>query len=426
MDPTYFGIDIILYPKGMRGKTLQEQGRVIEINGANSGSSFYKMGETGFYRRAARWMAQRGTVLLPYDITSEFMREQTEANRSATSEVSQCAHTTIDMHAQLQDEHPCTNFHIFHDYSIDSVRSRTRDPHAYSSSKSLPFLRALREQGLAHKTYDSFTVANGVLRITRSVVPDDVLAAYPEQPIDEPRRVWPISESFPYWCEVEHIAVADIGLVFSSLNRGCERELGRERIVNGTYLDDLSFQKDIQQFSGALFGLDSGLNYGLADMLPSGILIGGGMHTPDAVATFVRQHGELFVTKPLDGSQGTGVRIRDANEVLAMARQVFYDPSPAARARAYADHLVSFSLGKQPTVAGVLLAQPLIPSTLVSHPSGSSYPACARAIVGDGAFLGAAWRSSCNDEGSLTDRLVHNVGRGAAYLPIEDQDLPVI
>ena len=57
MNQTFYGVDIILLPEEERGSELHNQGKVIEINGLNSGASFYKIGQMDFYKNVMKRFA---------------------------------------------------------------------------------------------------------------------------------------------------------------------------------------------------------------------------------------------------------------------------------------------------------------------------------------------------------------------------------
>jgi len=103
-------------------------------------------------------------------------------------------------------------------------------------------------------------------------------------------------------------------------------------------------------------------------------------------------------------------------------RPPFHDDSAQAIKEGYRDLGLDFLLGNLDLESLPVVFQRAIPSMKVTDPdTGNKYPACARVIVQNGEAVRAFWRSSMKDEGSLTERLRHNMTNGAGIMPVSPE-----
>lgn len=420
---TFYGVDIILYPEKKRGSQLHEQGKVIEMNGHKSGASFYKIGDMKFYSKIMQEFARntKGRILLHHDPEWEFKKKESEEIVQAKKEYHM---DQLERSKKLQkylEENPLRNFYSVHDYSIEKLNWENEYYKDYKPNLDLFYLNAAKELGIDASAFIGINLFGGVVKYTVKTIDPEFLSKYPQPSLDKP-----VAE-LPYGvvpkCNFEQIytALENIGLIWTSFTRGDINLAGRERLLNGYFEECILGDK-------ALFYLYSSLlpekKRTLDKFIPNTFLYGAGLHTRTEFNRWLGScRSPFFVKKPLGESHGIGVEFTTREQMYKYDRSPFHDNSSSAIKEGYVKLLLDFIVGDSNLSRETVLFQEAVESAkILDQETGERFPACARAIVQNGKYQGAIWRSNKTNDGNLTERLRHNVTNGAEVMPVSDED----
>jgi len=427
MDQTFYGVDIVLLPERKRGRELHEQGKVIEINGLNSGASFYRIGDLSFYRRVMQEMAKHahGRILLPYDPEWEFKRRESPELKKAKEQVRLEQLTRTQKWQNTLTTNPPTNFFSVHDHIVEKSDWEHKSEDQFKRSMSSFYLKAARELGIDVDSLIGLVSSGGLVKYTRKEIDPTYLKQFSQEFLDgdEPLAELPSGTIPPTTLRDVYLPIEEVGLIWYNLSKEKEQSMGRRKFLNGFFAEAVLKDKALFYLYSRFLAKEKRV---LEKFLPSSFLYGLGMHTQkDFREWFSSCKTDLFVKKPLFEAHGIGVGFMTREEMKRYDRSPFYNPSPNAVREGYRKLVMDLVLGDINLSQETVIFQEAVESMKVEDPGdGKKYTACARAIVQNGKFVKAMWRSSQKDdtEPDLTARLRHNVTNGASILPVSERD----
>ena len=425
MNQTFYGVDINLKPKHLRGTQLHEQGKVIEINGGNSGASFYKLKDYDFYKRVMKNFADNtdGLILMNYDPELEYQRIPSGDMEKAREELyleekSRRKHIEVYL-----ENNPLHNFYSIKEFLNERIEWKHNNANNFKRNQTGLYLRAAQELGLNIDTFGNIKSFSGLLKYRNKKLKgnsysDFIFKDQGDNPIAQLRD----GEIVPFEYSENYLPLEKLGLLWSNVCTTDEKLMGRDKFVNGVFEEEVLSNKALFYFYSQFLSPEK---RELEKFLPSSFLYGLGLHTREGFNDWVKStDSELFVQKPLRGSHGIGVNFLTRKQIDKYDRSPFLNSSSLAIKEGYKDLFMSIVL-KEIDIHDLVIFQEAIPSQLITdEESGEKYPACARAIVQNGKFQGAIWRSNKKNgpDLTLTERLRHNITNGAQVMPVSDED----
>ncbi|MBR9701069.1 hypothetical protein GOV11_04345 [Candidatus Woesearchaeota archaeon] len=420
MGHTLFGVDIILHPEKQRGKALHEQGKVIEINGRNSGASFYKIGQHEYYRKFMREIdrATGGKKTLFHISPFWLYKIPDPNNRNRKRQLKEQAEYCESAAEHDLKHRPliATSQHL-HEKAVYEAQSLDR---TYFPQAALYMFAALQEK-IDVEGYESLAIALNKIKKIRSwgleqLKVEDLLKIRKGKHLG--KRKWNTGVPIEMYHQYEDLT--DIGLVWGSLNRHFESKL-EGKVFNENGLEHVVSNKALFHFMSSLKRPKRGK---LEKFLPRTTMYGNGLHTRAGFNRWVRDSdSRVFVIKPLDECHGIGVQFLTRKQLEKYDSHIFNTPKEN-----YSWVLETLSLD---FVAGLydsnqsILVQETVPSMKLEE-NGEKFTACARAIVLNGSYMGSIWRTNKNSRGSLTDRYRHNITNGAQVMAVGSKEETII
>lgn len=429
-EPTFYGVDIILLPEEIRGEQPHEKGKVIELNGRKSGASFYKAGDYGFYHRVMRNIQEHTgdrRVLLHYSPSTEFKQERRSYEEQTLAEKFDDQERKAREWEEQEETAPMYNAPPLCNIDLENVERKREKKDEFKPSVKRFYYHAAQQLGLNVDTAEALTTARGILRYRHEEVDEEYDWAedgfWRGEPIAElPREDIPVPNQ-----EIRRIPTEEIGLLWirSSPNAVERKVLGRDRVFNDRFISDIINDKLLFHYASRLVEPEERV---FDPFLPDTFVYGLGLHTQDQFQDWMQETDPPFyVQKPVLGSGGRGVRMHTPEDMEQFDRTPFHSTDPDDIAAGYRDLVLDYMVESNDFYDAMdthlALLQEGIPSHNVKHPdTGEHHPACARAIVVNGEYMGAIWRSNQAEDNDLTEQLRHNVAAGADVLPVTEEE----
>lgn len=428
MEQTYYGVDIVLHPKKERGKKIYEQGKVIEINGSRSGSSFYKVGDMDFYSKVVNEFSRAcggEKIFTMFNIESAFKFENDEPTKNSLDEY---YIKEIEDQKKTDKTYRKNNFVSVNDLKYERLEWEKVARDGFFMPPAFFFLNAAGKESIDIDYFSEVNFSNGLLSYKNWTIEDEFKKSLPKNKPGDPLAVIPPGGRFQKKSGESILPIEAVGLVISSLDMlALERGLGRSRVLNGAYLEGITDDKALLYFASSLLPKEK---KGFENFIPKSFLYGSGIHTKKKYKKWLSSiDSKLFVKKPVVGSHGIGVEFLSREDMNKYAVSPFYDNSKKKVKDAYFRIMFDFLLDTFNFNDDVVVFQEASRSSkVVDEESGKKYHACARAIVQNGKYVGAIWRSNKKSGNGTTvlDRHKHNITNGAGAMPVSKEDELII
>ncbi len=217
----------------------------------------------------------------------------------------------------------------------------------------------------------------------------------------------------------------DISLFRGVRNGLFERIMGERK---DTYFNS-RFSEEVFDNKGILFGLDElfpDLGINLRKYQPKSTVWGCGLtNVEEARAWFRATAAARYVRKPLEGSQGRGIRFFEEREFLE-GRESHLDRPEDVEA-AYLNLSIDVAMSGADIAKRAVLIQEFVPSVPILH-DGKLYDGCARVVLANGTYIKGQWRVGRAPLDSLEsdDRKLRantSVGSSVVEMSAEHEDI---
>ncbi len=434
-EPTFYGVDIILLPEEERGTAPHEKGKIIELNGRGAGASFYEIGDTAFYHRVMNKMrSQVGdrTLLLHHSPTTAFKEWKPQYAELTREDLLTAKERQALAWQEQEEDTPLYNTPPICNIDLEKVERQREKQDEFKPSVMRFYTRAAEELGLNVDTCDTYAAAQGLIRYTRKELDEpyqwqdedafwsgEPLATLPKEDIPRARDI------------VERRHLADIGFVWTRTSPSAMEPpiLGRGKVFNDAFTRDLVGDKALFHYASQLLAPEERV---FDPFLPDTFLYGLGFHTQEWFQDWLHStEAEFYVQKPVSESMGRGVQMHTPKQVQRYDTTPFHSAIQEDIETGYRNLVIDYLFAakdyRNAMNTHAALFQEGIPSHTVEDPeTGGRYPACARAIVVNGDYMGAIWRSTRDADGDLTQQLRHNTAAGADVLPVTEEEDAVL
>ncbi|MBI4451385.1 hypothetical protein HY642_05400 [Candidatus Woesearchaeota archaeon] len=389
---TIYGVDIKIPPEGAP--------RIIEINGVDFGTDFYKMPDSGehYYRTAAKELgkAARGR---PVYIESDWCRGLSIRRTYAANDCKQAI--------KIKTTAPDWRLLPFEQSWVEQLEQDRAAFQAEKRSEIYPpepryYLAAARAQGIDARVFENARAEDDCLQF-------DTLCG----------RWQPVIDAVDVRVQIESNRPSQIGLVWA--NQPTLRKLvGFMRSPSAKFLNTPILEYILENKSALYSYLDkapalyaAGRNGDFGRIYPRTFVHAPGVSDPEALADFVSSlPGELAVVKPSDENCGIGARILPKNKLLE-------EIAGAKRKKPLYNTLVGLN-------HPLFIVQQFIPGKPVrAEQDGRFHDGCIRAVVISGKYVGGQWRLAPKPMRSRADHISRyrcNLSRGAFAQYLNERD----
>lgn len=449
MKPSLYGVDIILTETDNPNPEPFDLGKVIEINGLNSGMSFYKTGQLEKYDAIASEIAKilDGKKLLfhfnPKFIPGTFDEEMINYHNSALNSIDEAFYQAVDYHLENNNTHnlkPLISNRFIE--RLDFKRTNI-----FGDDMRFHLLKAFANQNINFDIFLNYSANEEDLVYTSfSLKPalwDALLSG--KEPINIPNDAFVFNRNY--------MKLNDLGLLWN--NESTKKDiLLNGRVFNEYFAQQITEDKGLTYFFEeviselASVNLDSstastfskfaqliknpkkllGSDYfpelsNVSSFHPKSILYGPGIDLFGIeLSDFLDgSDSDLFVVKPTSGSRGLGFRILTKEQLGAYKenqQNIFDEDFNKSIQKLKLDMELNLDFNDDMT-----LVQNFVKSKPIYNPDiQENCSACARAIVINGNYMGAMWRTNNNKTGNLDIDYRFNTSNGSDVFKVNEKD----